>query len=452
MMRIAQQSFALWGGEATVAVTHPEHLAAARMAVDRVIAAVDQACSSYRDDSDLARVNDRAGRPVAVGGMFLDVLRAALRAAELTGGLVDPTGAHPHPDNLHDPEHGALQGRVRPDTAAVGGADAPPDNLHDPVRGARPGVVRSARRPAQPGAAAVAGSAPDNLHDLDRARSGTGRAGSRPDGPRDLPRGLPGAVRSEWRSIRVDVAGAAPRPDGFRELRRALPGAVGGVLRPARAGAHPYPGDRPRAVPGPPRLDWRSIRVDLAAGTVCIPVELSLDFGAVGKAFAADRAAAEAAAVTGCGVLVALGGDIAMVGRVPAGGWRVRVADDHRRGAGGALPPGQDIVLHAPGGLATSSLAVRIRRMPDGRTVNHIVDPRTGMPVRGPWRTVSVSAATCVDANTASTAALVDGHGAGGRLAADGLPARLVHADGWVHTVAGWPTDHSERPGVKVAG
>ena len=441
----------------------------------------------HRDDSDL-RSGERCGRSAggreaACSSTSCD---ATLRAAELTGGLVDPTGAHPHPDNLHDPvrgalpgvvrsarhsvqpgaaavagsapdnlhdpEHGVLEGRVRPDTAAVAGAGAPHDNLHDPVRGALPGVVRSARHPAQPGAAAVAGSAPDNLHDLDRARSGTGRAGSRPDGSRDLPRELPGAVRSEWRSIRVDVAGAAPRPDGFRELRRALPGAVGGVLRPARAEADPYPGDRPRAVPGPPRLDWRSIRVDTVAGTVCIPVELSLDFGAIGKAFAADRAAAEAAAVTGCGVLVALGGDIAMVGRVPAGGWRVRVADDHRRAAGGALPPGQDIALHAPGGLATSSLAVRTRRMPDGRTVNHIVDPRTGMPVRGPWRTVSVSAGTCVDANTASTAALVDGHGAGGRLAADGLPARLVHADGWVHTVAGWPTDHSERPGVKVAG
>jgi thiamine biosynthesis lipoprotein len=74
------------------------------------------------------------------------------------------------------------------------------------------------------------------------------------------------------------------------------------------------------------------------------------------------------------------------------------------------------------------------------------------MPVRGPWRTVSVSAATCVEANTASTAALVRGHGAGGWLAGHGLPARLVHGDGWVHTIAGWPADHSERPGVRVAG
>jgi thiamine biosynthesis lipoprotein len=151
-------------------------------------------------------------------------------------------------------------------------------------------------------------------------------------------------------------------------------------------------------------------------------------------------------------VLVALAGDIAVAGPVPVGGWPVRVCDDHRPGPRGELPPGQDVTLRAPGGLATSSLAVRTRRRADGRTVTHVIDPRTGMPVRGPWRTVSVLAGTCVDANTASTAALVRGHGAGGWLAAHGLPSRLVHGEGWVHTIAGWPDDHSERPGVKVAG
>lgn len=70
----------------------------------------------------------------------------------------------------------------------------------------------------------------------------------------------------------------------------------------------------------------------------------------------------------------------------------------------------------------------------------------------GPWRTASVLARTCVDANTASTAALVHGPGAVGWLAAQRLPARLVHGDGWTHAIAGWPPDVSERPGVRVAG
>jgi thiamine biosynthesis lipoprotein len=80
--------------------------------------------------------------------------------------------------------------------------------------------------------------------------------------------------------------------------------------------------------------------------------------------------------------------------------------------------------------------------------VHHIVDPRTGDIPVGSWRTVSVAAASCVDANTASTAAIVRGRGAPDWLAALGLPSRLVDAAGAVHRVAGWPSDdHSRVPG-----
>jgi thiamine biosynthesis lipoprotein len=74
------------------------------------------------------------------------------------------------------------------------------------------------------------------------------------------------------------------------------------------------------------------------------------------------------------------------------------------------------------------------------------VDPRTGRAAEVVWRTVSVAAATCVDANTAATAAIVLGHEAPSWLAAQGLPARLVSASGAVHTVAGWPV-----PQLRVA-
>ena len=71
--------------------------------------------------------------------------------------------------------------------------------------------------------------------------------------------------------------------------------------------------------------------------------------------------------------------------------------------------------------------------------MHHIVDPRTGVPAREVWRTVSVHAGTCVDANTASTAAIILGEEALDWLAAQALPARLVRADGAVVRVAGWP-------------
>jgi len=57
------------------------------------------------------------------------------------------------------------------------------------------------------------------------------------------------------------------------------------------------------------------------------------------------------------------------------------------------------------------------------------------------WRTVSVAAASCVDANTASTAAIVRGEAAPSWLESTGLPSRLVRAEGSVTCVAGWPRE-----------
>jgi thiamine biosynthesis lipoprotein len=57
------------------------------------------------------------------------------------------------------------------------------------------------------------------------------------------------------------------------------------------------------------------------------------------------------------------------------------------------------------------------------------------------WRTVTVAASSCADANAASTAAIVLGSCAGAWLATLGLPARLVAADGSVVRSGGWPTE-----------
>ena len=103
----------------------------------------------------------------------------------------------------------------------------------------------------------------------------------------------------------------------------------------------------------------------------------------------------------------------------------------------GREPPGQVVGIRS-GGLATSSRTVRTWRRA-GRLMHHLVDPRTGRPAPGTWRCVSVAAADCVGANTAATAAMILGADAPQWLAARALPARLVAADGSVHTVAGWP-------------
>jgi len=188
---------------------------------------------------------------------------------------------------------------------------------------------------------------------------------------------------------------------------------------------------------------WRTVSLDLATDTVTVPAGVRLDLGATAKAWAADRAATMLAETAGCGVLVSLGGDTAVAGESPAGGWQIRVQDV--TGAVDRTPtqgPYATVGLHS-GGLATSGTAARNWRR-SGHDLHHIVDPRTGLPVRSPWRTVSVAAGTCADANAATTAALVKGAGAERWLTQRGLPARLVAHSGAVVTTPGWPTDRAD--------
>ena len=186
-----------------------------------------------------------------------------------------------------------------------------------------------------------------------------------------------------------------------------------------------------RKVPG-----WREVRLD--GQTLTMPAGVQLDLGATAKAWAADRSAARIASQLGCGVLVSLGGDIAVAGPAPATGWRVRVQDV--TGPAGETPPGPcALIAIRDGGLATSSTAARRWRR-GGDVLHHILDPRTGLPAEPVWRTVSVAAGSCADANAASTAAVIRGRRAPGWLTRIGLPARLVDATGAVFTVAGWPS------------
>jgi thiamine biosynthesis lipoprotein ApbE len=184
---------------------------------------------------------------------------------------------------------------------------------------------------------------------------------------------------------------------------------------------------------------WKRVLLDRERRTIRIPQGVELDLGATGKAFAADRAARRILAEVGNGVLVSLGGDIAVAGTPPAGGWPVRVTDDHREPDG----EGPTIALRS-GGLATSSTTVRRWRV-DGVERHHIVDPRTGRSAPEVWRTASVAAATCADANAASTAAIVLGEAAPAWLSRTGLAARLVRQDGGIVSIAGWPTEEVER-------
>ena len=180
---------------------------------------------------------------------------------------------------------------------------------------------------------------------------------------------------------------------------------------------------------------WQAIRFDRRSRMVLLPPGVELDLGSTGKALAADLAARAALAAAGTGgVMVSLGGDIATAGTPPPGGWRIHVAEDSRE-----KPDADGEVICLPaGGVATSSTTVR-RWTRGAAVLHHIIDPQTSLPATGPFRTVTVAAATCLDANIASTAAIVRGETAIHWLMSWGLPARLVENDGTIHYIGRWP-------------
>jgi thiamine biosynthesis lipoprotein ApbE len=185
-----------------------------------------------------------------------------------------------------------------------------------------------------------------------------------------------------------------------------------------------------RSVPG-----WECLRLDEITPSVQIPVGVELDLGSTAKALASDLAAAAALeAMGGGGVLVNLGGDIAYAGQPPEGGWVVQVSESSDTPVGAGL----EAIAVQNGGVATSSTSVRRWRRGTVE-LHHIVDPLTGLPAGGPWRTVTCVAGSCLDANIAATGAIVRGAEAVDWLTTLGLPSRLVGDSGIVVRTPGWP-------------
>ena len=199
------------------------------------------------------------------------------------------------------------------------------------------------------------------------------------------------------------------------------------LTRPER----PWPMRAPR-----PHLvgAWREIEVSDDA--VRVPVGVALDLGATAKAWAADLVASTVVDRIGGAVVVSLGGDVAALtdDRVPS--WPVTLSERPEENDG-------PTVWITEGGLATSSTVVR-RWSRDGVDRHHLLDPRTGDPVQGPWRTVTATGPTSVAANVATTTALVLGEDAPTWLEERGVDARLVGLDSRVRRTGRWPVETEE--------
>jgi thiamine biosynthesis lipoprotein len=312
-------TFRALGTMVSVLVTEPRQRDAASAILRAELAAVDVACSRFREDSELSRLNRAGGRQITISRYLADALAAALAAADATDGDVDPTCGR--------------------SLIAIG-------------------------------------------YDRD-----------------------------------------------FDELRR---------------DASPRSPAGQRTVTGAPVAGWWLVELDQRRRTARVPPGVLLDLGATAKALAADRAAVRIAEALGCGALVNLGGDIRVAGPPPDGGWRIGIADDLAPDDVPEAAALAQTVVIIDGGLATSSPKVRSWRR-GAASLHHIIAPQTGLPARTCWRTASVAAASCVDANAASTAAVIRDERAPGWLDALHLPARLVRHDGTVVIVANWPAEN-RRP------
>jgi len=155
-------------------------------------------------------------------------------------------------------------------------------------------------------------------------------------------------------------------------------------------------------------------RLQRSAASVTLPPGMEIDLGGIAKEYAVDRAL-EALQDAGPPVLVNFGGDLRASAPPSAQPWQVGV-EATRRDEAPAL-----VLELSRGALATSGDGHRFVER-DGVRYGHVLDPRTGWPVPDAPRSVTVAAATCVEAGTLATIALL--HGAGAEEFLDAFEAR----------------------------
>ena len=177
---------------------------------------------------------------------------------------------------------------------------------------------------------------------------------------------------------------------------------------------------------------WRAVH--LYGDKLELPRGVQLDLGATAKARAADltaRRAAETGRASACSSSSVATSPPPAPAPTMAGRSSSSDTDDD--------PAGQ-VTLQAGWAVATSSTVRRAWRR-GGVRLHHIVDPRTAAPAAPVWRSATVAAPTCAEANTASTAAVILGHDAVRWLAERGYTARLVDQRHRVVRVGAWPQE-----------
>ena len=172
-------------------------------------------------------------------------------------------------------------------------------------------------------------------------------------------------------------------------------------------------------------IDWPS--VEWSPRSVRLPRRgMEIDFGGIGKEYAADRMATICHDSGAPHTLANLGGDVRAAGPQPDGSpWRVGIS--HPRQADAIMAT----VEIDGGAVATSGDYQRFFDL-DGRRYCHIIDARSGRPVTH-WQSISVLAPLCVLAGSCATIAMLLEEDGEAFLGREGVPYLAVDAAGVRH-------------------
>ena len=174
-----------------------------------------------------------------------------------------------------------------------------------------------------------------------------------------------------------------------------------------------------------PMIGWEHVEVGVRK--VRLAREgMQIDFGGIGKEYAADRAATLLEAQGVAHALVNLGGDVRAIGTQAGGApWRIGIVHPRRPDAAIAS------IELAGGAVATSGDYERCF-IHEGRRYCHLVDARTGWPVDA-WQSISVRAPLAVFAGSCATIAILLREGAAAFLDSQGVAWLGVDAEGALH-------------------
>jgi thiamine biosynthesis lipoprotein len=167
-----------------------------------------------------------------------------------------------------------------------------------------------------------------------------------------------------------------------------------------------------------PLIGWR--KVSWKPPAIVLPTGMEIDLGGLAKEYAVDKVLGAIREITPLPTLVNFGGDLRVSGPRKYGTrWKVAIESVDKNGQLAGM------LELADGALATSGDARRFL-LKDGVRYGHILNPRTGRPVEQTPRSVTVAAATCIEAGMIATLAMLQGKRAEAFLKREGARAWCI--------------------------